>query len=43
MKIKQLIMKMYKACIRHDRKKEEKLWKKAIKKSLKHKKTQIIQ
>jgi len=42
MKIKQLIMKMYKACIEHKPKKEKKLWKKAIKKSLKHKKTHVI-
>lgn len=43
MKVKELIMKMYKACVKHKPKKEEKLWKKAIKKSLKHKKTQVIQ
>jgi hypothetical protein len=43
MKVKELIKKMYKACVKHKPKKEEKLWKKAIKKSLKHKRTQIIQ
>jgi hypothetical protein len=43
MKIKQLVMKMYKACVEHKPKKEKKLWKKALKKSLQHKKTQVIQ
>ena len=42
MKIKELIMKMYQACVKHKVKKEKKLWKKAIKKSLKHKRTQVI-
>jgi hypothetical protein len=43
MKIKEIIKKMYKACVNHNQKKEKKLWFKAMKKSLKHKKTQIIQ
>jgi len=43
MKLKELIKKMYKACVEHKPKKEKKLWKKAIKKSLKHKHTQVIQ
>jgi hypothetical protein len=34
---------MYRACVRHDKKAQKKLWLKAIKKSLKHKKTQAIQ
>lgn len=34
--------KMYKAIINHDIKKEKKLWFKALKKSLKHKKTHAI-
>lgn len=42
MKIKELVMKMYKACINHDKVKEMKLWKKTMKKSLKHKKTHVI-
>jgi len=42
MKIKELVMKMYKACIEHNKAKEHKLWKKAMKKSLKHKKTHVI-
>lgn len=42
MKVKELIKKMYKACIEHDVVKEKKLWLKAIRKSLKHKKTQVI-
>jgi hypothetical protein len=43
MKVKEIIKKMYEACVNHKQKKEKKLWFKAIKKSLKHKKTQIIQ
>jgi hypothetical protein len=42
MKVKKLIKKMYKACIEHNKEKEKKLWFKAIKKSLKGKKTQGI-
>ena len=42
MKVKELIMKMYKACIEHNKVEEMKLWKKAMKKSLKHKKTHVI-
>jgi hypothetical protein len=33
---------MYLACVRHQRKKEKKLWFKALKKSLAHKRTQVI-
>jgi hypothetical protein len=43
MKVKKLIKKMYKACIEHNKEKEKKLWFKALKKSLQHKKTQVIQ
>ena len=42
MKVKKLIKKMYKACIEHNKEKEKKLWLKALKKSLKGKKTQGI-
>ena len=35
-------MKMYKAIADHDQEKEKKLWHKALKKSLKHKKTHVI-
>ena len=43
MKIKKIIRKMYLACIRHNTRKEKKLWFKAMRKSLKHKHTEIIQ
>jgi hypothetical protein len=43
MKIKNLVRKMYLACVNHQKKKEKKLWMKTLKKSLQHKKTQIIQ
>jgi hypothetical protein len=43
MKLKEIIKKMYKACINHDKVNEKKLWLKAIRKSLKRKKTQVIQ
>ena len=43
MKVKKLVRKMYLACVRHQKNKQKKLWKEAIKKSLKHKKTQVIQ
>jgi hypothetical protein len=43
MKIKKLTRKMYRACLRHDMKKQKKLWLKALKKSLQHKHTEIIQ
>jgi hypothetical protein len=43
MKVKEIIKKMYEACVKHKPKKEKKLWFKAINKSLKHKKTHIIQ
>ena len=42
MKVKKLVMKMYLACINHDRIKEKKLWLKALKKSLKHKNTNVV-
>ena len=42
MKVKKLVMKMYLACINHDRVKEKKLWLKALKKSLKHKNTNVV-
>lgn len=42
MKVKKLMLKMYKACISGDVIKERKLWLKALKKSLKGKNTQGI-
>lgn len=43
MKTKKLVRKMYLACVRHDKKKQQKLWFKALKKSLKKKHTEVIQ
>jgi hypothetical protein len=42
MKVQTILKKMYKACISHDKVKEKKLWLKALKKSLKHKHTEVI-
>jgi hypothetical protein len=42
MKVKNIIKKMYQACIDHDVVKEKKLWLKALKKSLKKKNTTSI-
>jgi len=42
MKVKEIIKRMYKACVEHNAKKEKKLWLKAIKKSLKKKNTTAI-
>ena len=42
MKVRTIVKKMYQACINHNEKKEKKLWLKALKKSLKHKHTQVI-
>ena len=42
MKVKEIVRKMYLACVNHDRVKEKKLWLKALKKSLKHKRTHVI-
>ena len=42
MKVQKIIKKMYQACINHNVVKEKKLWLKALKKSLKHKHTQVI-
>lgn len=42
MKVKEIVRKMYQAILKHNEKKEKRLWLKAIKKSLKHKRTQII-
>lgn len=42
MKVKKILKKMYKACVEHNKKQEHKMWRKALKKSLKHKKTQAI-
>ena len=33
---------MYQACLNHDKVKEKKLWLKALKKSLKHKNTNVV-
>jgi len=43
MKIKKILKKMYKACVEHNKKQEHKMWRKAMKKSLQHKHTEIIQ
>ena len=43
MKTKKLVRKMYLACVRHNVKKQKKLWFKAMKKSLKKKHTEVIQ
>jgi hypothetical protein len=42
MKVKKLVQKMYAAIIEGNKKKEKRLWFKALKKSLKNKNTQII-
>jgi hypothetical protein len=42
MKTKKLVRKMYLACVRHDKKEQQRLWFKALKKSLKHKHTEVI-
>lgn len=42
MKVKKLIRKLYKACVRHDDAKERRLWKKIMRKSLEHKHTQAV-
>jgi hypothetical protein len=42
MKVQKIVRKMYQACIHHDVVKEKKLWLKALKKSLRHKHTQVI-
>lgn len=42
MKLKKLTKKIYKACVDGDTATEKKLWLKAMKKSLKKKKTHII-
>ena len=43
MKTKKLVRKMYLACVRHNTKKQKKLWLKLLKKSLKHKHTEAVQ
>jgi len=43
MKTKKLIRKMYRACVRHNVKKQKKLWLKLLKKSLEHKHTEAVQ
>ena len=42
MKVRKIVKKMYQAILNHDTAKEKKLWLKALKKSLKHKHTQIV-
>lgn len=42
MKVQKIVKKMYQACIHHDKNKEKKLWLKALKKSLKHKRTHVV-
>ena len=41
MKVKELLKKLYEACVTHDKDAEKKFEKKLLKKSLKHKKTHI--
>ena len=43
MKTKKLVRKMYRACVRHQEKKQKKLWLKILKKSLEHKHTEAVQ
>lgn len=43
MKTKKLVRKMYRACVRHNVKKQKKLWLKILKKSLKNKHTEVVQ
>ena len=43
MKTAKLVRKMYRACIRHNVKKQKKLWLKILKKSLQHKHTEVVQ
>ena len=43
MKTKKLVRKMYLACVRHDKKKQKKLWFKVLKKSLNRKHTEVVQ
>jgi len=43
MKTKKLIRKMYRASVRHNLKKQKKLWLKILKKSLEHKHTEVVQ
>ena len=42
MKVRTIVKKMYKAILEHNEKREKKLWFKALKKSLKHKHTEVI-
>jgi hypothetical protein len=41
MKVKEVLKKLYEACVNHDKDAEKKYEKKLLKKSLKHKKTHI--
>lgn len=43
MTTQKLVRKMYRACVRHNVKKQKKLWLKLLKKSLKHKHTESVQ
>lgn len=42
MKVKKLIRKLYKACVQHDKEKEQRAWNRLMRKSLKHKSTQAV-
>ena len=42
MKVQKIVKKMYQAILNHNENKEKKLWFKALKKSLKHKHTEVI-
>ena len=42
MKVKELVKKLYKSCIEHDKVQEKKVWFKILKKSLKHKHTEGV-
>lgn len=42
MKVQKIVKKMYQAILAHDLVKEKKLWLKTLKKSLKHKHTEVV-
>lgn len=42
MKVRKLSRKIFKACVEQNKQKEKKLWLKALKKSIKHKHTEVI-
>jgi hypothetical protein len=42
MKVRKLVRKLYEAILKGDKDQEKRLWEKSLKKSLKHKRTQVI-